>query len=132
MGRDSARRAGADRAVGIRDASANVHAALAACAAARGERAAAEQLLIRGLQAAGDPGLPASRLEITIALATLGASPDTATAYAEAARSLIEQIVRAVGDDELASRFRSSALAELQSSAPAPAYTTAGSRHTTS
>ena len=120
---------------GLRDASANVHAALAACAAARGERAAAEQLLIRGLQAAGDRGLPASRLEITIALATLGTSHGTAPAPAEAARSLIEQIAGAVGDDELANRFRSSALAELRSSAPAPSYAaapTAGSRHTTS
>ena len=91
---------------GIRDGLAAVHAGLAACAEARGDLAGAEALLARGLEAAGEDGLPAARLELRIGLARLGGPADPA-------RELVERMARSVGDETLAERFRSAALREL-------------------
>jgi class 3 adenylate cyclase/tetratricopeptide (TPR) repeat protein len=91
---------------GIRDGLVAVHAGLAACAEARGEVAAAQALLARGLEAAGQGALPAARLDLRIGLARLGGPADPA-------RELVERIAQSVGDETLAKRFRSAALLEL-------------------
>jgi DNA-binding SARP family transcriptional activator/tetratricopeptide (TPR) repeat protein len=95
---------------GIRNGLAPVYAGLAGCAEVRGEQAAAEELLERGLAAAGEDGLPAARLDLHIALARLGRSADPA-------RKLIERIAQSIGDETLASGFRAAALRELGSPA---------------
>jgi tetratricopeptide (TPR) repeat protein len=91
---------------GIRDGLAAVHAGLAACAEARGDLQGAETLLARGLDAAGEEGLPAARLELRIGLVRLGEPADPA-------RELVESIAGSVGDETLAERFRAAALREL-------------------
>src|SRR5215212_5491511 len=91
---------------GIRDGLAAVHAGLAACAEARGDLQGAETLLARGLEAAGEDGLPAARLELRIGLARLGEPADPA-------RELVKRIAGSVGDETLAERFRAAALREL-------------------
>src|SRR4051794_22432778 len=94
---------------GIRDGLAVVRLVLGACAEARGDHAGAEQLLASGLAATRDEGLPAARLALRIALARVTGS----ASHAEAARSLVEEIAESVGDEALAARFRSAAMAEL-------------------
>jgi DNA-binding SARP family transcriptional activator len=94
---------------GVRDASADAHAALAECALKRGDGAEAERLLRRGLELLGPDGFPAERLRLAIALAALGASDD----HAAAATALIDEIAASVGDGDRADRFRAAALAEL-------------------
>ncbi|MFL5853701.1 MAG: hypothetical protein ACJ77G_14610, partial [Solirubrobacteraceae bacterium] len=91
---------------GIRDGLAALHAGLAACAEARGDLQRAEALLARGLEAAGEDGLPGARLELRIGLARLGEPADQA-------RELVERIAGSVGDETLAERFRAAALREL-------------------
>ncbi|MFL5875160.1 MAG: AAA family ATPase [Solirubrobacteraceae bacterium] len=91
---------------GIRDGLAAVHAGLAACAEARGDLQGAETLLARGLEAAGEDGLPAAQLELRIGLARLGEPADPA-------RELVERVAGSVGDETLAERFRAAALREL-------------------
>jgi tetratricopeptide (TPR) repeat protein len=105
----------AERAGLRRDVAAG-RALLAACEEARGRRAEAVALLEGGLEAAGDDGLPAPRLEAHTALARL---TDDA-AHAHAARELVDAIAASVGDEELAAGFRSAALAELDTGAAAP------------
>ena len=103
---------------GIRDAGADVHHALAACAEARGDVAGATSLLAAGLEAAGPDGLPAPRLALRIALARVTGD----AMHAEAAHGLIDEIAASVGDASgLAGRFRAAASVELAAAqAPAP------------
>ena len=94
---------------GIREGIAVVHLVLGACAEARGDLGAAEELLDRGLAATHDEGLPAARLALRMALARVSGSPT----HAAAARDLGDTMTESVGDEALAARFRSAVLAEL-------------------
>jgi tetratricopeptide (TPR) repeat protein len=95
---------------GIRDGLADTYGVLAGCAEARGELAVAEELLARGLEAAGEDGLPAARLSLRIALARVTGSAE----HKRAAQDLVDAIAGSVGDEALAERFRSAALGELE------------------
>ncbi len=120
------------RRFGLREAAANVHAGLAACAAARGERSTAHELLEAGLRAAGDDGWPATRLALRLALARLASSEAGRDEHARAAQALIEQIARSVGDEPLRTGFRAAVAGELETAAPVGAYAAGASRQVTS
>ncbi len=121
----------ADRA-GLRESAADVHAGLAACAVARGDRSAARQLLEGGLRGAGEWGWPGARLALRIALARLASTSAAAAEHLDAAHVLIDQIALSVGNERLAASFRAAALTELQGVPAADAYAAGSSRQVTS
>jgi tetratricopeptide (TPR) repeat protein len=93
----------------VRDAVADVHAALAECARDRGDGAQAVRLLGRGLELLGTAGFPAERLRLELALAELDAGAE----HAAAATALIDEMAASVTDTGQADRFRTAALADL-------------------
>jgi hypothetical protein len=120
------------RRSGLRESAADVHAGLAACAVARGDRSAARQLLEGGLRGAGEQGWPGARLALRIALARLASTSAAAAEHLDAAHVLIDQIALSVGDERLAASFRAAALTELQGVPPSGAYAAGSSRQVTS
>jgi class 3 adenylate cyclase/tetratricopeptide (TPR) repeat protein len=102
----------------IRDGAADVYAALADCALARGEKGEAQRLLQRGLELVGGEGFAAERLRIHSALASLGPGEETAR-HAAVAIALIDEIAASMGAQVRSDRFRAGALDELESSAAA-------------
>ncbi len=103
---------------------------LARCAEARGDWTAAAQLLARGAEAAGEDGLHAERWQIAAGLARVADADQPERAEGERgegergegeraaehrrhARELIEAMAASVGEEEIAVRFRISALAEI-------------------
>jgi len=117
---------------GIRDAVADVDAARAWCAVARGEPEAAIELLTGALRGIGGDGQPALRLALSIALARLSPPGAGAAEHVQTAQALIEEIAQSVGDARLAEEFRGSARSRLASDATLPGYAAAGARHVTS
>jgi class 3 adenylate cyclase/tetratricopeptide (TPR) repeat protein len=108
---------------GIRHAVAEGQYLLARCAETRGETADAERLLGTALKDAGTDGLLTFRREIHGALARLtevDGRMNEAGEHTRAARELIEHIAASVGEEGLSERFRAAALAELETSTPAP------------
>ena len=94
---------------------------LARCAEARGDWASAERMLTRSAQAAGDEGLVCERWQIEAGLARVAAATDRreqAEDRRRRARELIDTLAASVGDEEIATRFRERALAELDRPAP--------------
>jgi DNA-binding SARP family transcriptional activator/class 3 adenylate cyclase/tetratricopeptide (TPR) repeat protein len=94
---------------------------LARCAEARGDWDSAEQMLTRSAQAAGDDGLISERWQIEAGLARVAAATDRleeAEERSERARELIAEMAASVGDEELGTRFRESAGAEIGRSGP--------------
>ncbi|MFL5781413.1 MAG: AAA family ATPase [Thermoleophilaceae bacterium] len=90
---------------GVRDAAADAHAALAACALDRGDSAEAQRLLARGLELLGPDGFPAERLRLVLALAALEPGGEHETA----ADALVEAIATSTESPELAAAFRARA-----------------------
>jgi tetratricopeptide (TPR) repeat protein len=105
---------------GIRDGAADVHAVLAACAEDGDGRDEALRLLERGLELVGGHGFPADRLRLHLGLAALGPA-ECARVHAAAARTLVDEIAAATGDQDRAASFRAAALDELEGT-PATAF----------
>jgi class 3 adenylate cyclase/DNA polymerase III delta prime subunit len=89
---------------------------LSRCAEARGDWAAAAQMLARSAAAAGEDGLLCERWQIEAGLARVAAAadrPDEAEDRRRRARQLVDAIAAAAGEEQLAVRFRERALAEI-------------------
>jgi tetratricopeptide (TPR) repeat protein len=89
---------------------------LGRCAEARGDWAAAAQMLARSAEAAGEEGLLCERWQIEAGLARVAAAADKleeAEDHSRRAHELIDTMAASVGDEEIATRFRERALAEI-------------------
>jgi class 3 adenylate cyclase/DNA-binding SARP family transcriptional activator/tetratricopeptide (TPR) repeat protein len=89
---------------------------LARCAEARGDWAAAARMLARSAEAAGDEGLIGERWQIQAGLARVAVAAGRLTdaeEHGRRAHELIDTMAASVGDEEIATRFRERALAEI-------------------
>ncbi|MFI5037232.1 MAG: AAA family ATPase [Solirubrobacterales bacterium] len=94
---------------------------LARCAEARGDWASAARMLARSAQAAGEEGLICERWQIEAGLARVAAAADRleeAEDRNRRARELIDTMAASVGDEEIGTRFRERALAEIDRPGP--------------
>ncbi len=94
---------------------------LARCAEARGDWASAARMLARSAEAAGEEGLLCERWQIEAGLARVAAAADRleeAQDRSRRARELIDTMAASVGDEELGTRFRERALAEIDRPGP--------------
>jgi DNA-binding SARP family transcriptional activator len=95
--------------------------ALARCAEARGDWDSAARMLARSVEAAGEEGLLCERWQIEAGLARVAAAtnqPEEAEDHDRRARELIEMMAASVGDEDIGSRFRQCALAEIDRPGP--------------
>jgi tetratricopeptide (TPR) repeat protein len=95
--------------------------ALARCAEARGDWNSAARMLARSAEAAGEEGLLCERWQIEAGLARVAVATDRLEAaedHGRRARELIETIAASVGDEDIGSRFRQRALAEIDRPGP--------------
>ena len=95
---------------------------LASCAEARGDWAAAGRTLARSAEAAGDEGLICERWQIEAGLARVAAATDRlkeAEKHGRRARELIDTMAASVANEEIGTRFRARALAEIEGPRPA-------------
>ena len=89
---------------------------LAGCAEARGDWAAAGRMLARSAEAAGDEGLVCERWQIEAGLARVAATAGSLTdaeEHGRRAHELIDTMAASVEDEEIGTRFRERALAEI-------------------
>ena len=94
---------------------------LARCAEARGDWAATARMLARSAEAAGDEGLICERWQIEAGLARVAAAADRleeAEEHGRRARELIDTMAASVADEEIGTRFRERALAEIERPGP--------------
>ena len=94
---------------------------LARCAEVRGDWACAAELLARSAEAAGEDGLPCERWQIEAGLARVAVAAgrlEDAEDRRRRARELIDGMARSVADEQIGSRFRERALAEIDSPGP--------------
>jgi class 3 adenylate cyclase/tetratricopeptide (TPR) repeat protein len=94
---------------------------LARCAEARGDWTSAAGMLARSAQAAGEDGLVCERWQIEAGLARVAAatgSPTDAQEHGRRARELIDTMAASVIDEQLATKFRRRALAEIEHPGP--------------
>lgn len=90
---------------------------LARCAEARGDWAAAARMLARSAEAAGDEGLICERWQIEAGRARVAAATDRleeAEKHGRRARELIDTMAASVANEEIGTRFRERALAEIE------------------
>ncbi len=102
--------------VGARRSIAITTRLLSRCAEARGDWASAAQMLARSAKAAGTEGLLCERWQIQAGLrrvAKATGSPTDADEHGRSARELIDAMTESVGNEELGTRFRERALAEI-------------------
>lgn len=89
---------------------------LARCAEARGDWASAGRMLARSAEAAGDEGLICERWQIEAGLARVAAAAGSladAEEHGRRAHELIDTMAAAVEDEEIGTRFRERARAEI-------------------
>ena len=94
---------------------------LARCAEARGDWAAAARMLTRSAEAAGDEGLICERWQIEAGRARVAAATDRleeAEKHGRRARELIDTMAASVANEEIGTRFRERALAEIEGPGP--------------
>ncbi len=94
---------------------------LARCAEARGDWDSAARMLARSAEAAGEDGLHCERWQIEAGLARASAAadrPEEAEDHSRRARELIDAMAASVGDEEVGTRFRERALAEIDRAGP--------------
>jgi hypothetical protein len=94
---------------------------LASCAEARGDWAGAARMLARSAEAAGDEGLICERWRIEAGLARVATAmdmPQEAEERSRSARELIDTMAASVGDEEIGTRFRERALAQIDCAGP--------------
>jgi DNA-binding SARP family transcriptional activator/class 3 adenylate cyclase/tetratricopeptide (TPR) repeat protein len=93
---------------------------LSRCAEARGDWSTAAEMLARSAQAAGEDGLICERWQIEAGLARVATatnSPD-AEEHGRRARELIDTMAASVTDEQIATRFRERARAEIDRPGP--------------
>ena len=89
---------------------------LAGCAQARGDWAGAGRMLARSAEAAGNEGLICERWQIEVGLARVAAATGTLVdteAHGRRALELVDTMAASVEDEDLGTRFRERALAEI-------------------
>jgi DNA-binding SARP family transcriptional activator len=94
---------------------------LARCAETRGDWAAAGHMLARSAQAAGEDGLLCERWQIEAGLARVAAAAGSladAEQHRRRAHELIDAMAASVADEEIGTRFRKRALAEIDRPGP--------------
>jgi tetratricopeptide (TPR) repeat protein len=107
---------------GARRSTATTTRFLARCAEARGDWTSAAQMLSRSAEAAGEEGLLSERWQIAAGLARVASAadrPKDAENHRRQAHELIDTMAASVGDEQIATRFRERARAEIDHPGPA-------------